>query len=105
LFELDLELAPFQRRWNKLFERLRAEKDNRDRLAHHYAVPSDVTDNPLGIPIKMASRIDMRAKSKKANPMTIDQVNAFQTRMEAILADLNNLIGDMLKHSKPAPLQ
>lgn len=98
LFEIDQDFAPFQRRWSKIFERLRAEKDNRDRLAHHYAMPSDVSDNPLRIPIKKASRIDMRAKSRKAAPMTIDQVGAFQVRIEAISDDLLKLRDDMAAH-------
>jgi hypothetical protein len=95
LFELDQEFAPFQRRWNKLFERLRAEKDNRDRLAHHYVMSSAVSDNPLGVPIKKASRIDMRIKSQKAAPMTVEQVRAFQTRIEAITDDLLTFWKDM----------
>jgi hypothetical protein len=47
LWELDQEFTPLQRRWNKLSERLRSEKDNRDRLAHHYIMSENVSDNPL----------------------------------------------------------
>lgn len=97
LFELEDEFRPFQRRWNKLFERLRAEKDFRDRLAHHYIMSENVSDNPLGIPIKIASRIDMRIKSRKAAPMTANQVLDFRTRIDAISDDIQVLTDEMLK--------
>jgi len=102
LFELDEEFAPFQRRWNKIFERIRAEKDDRDRLAHNYIMSEKVSANPLGVPIKIASRIDMRTKSRKAIPMTVDQVLAFRTRIDAIADDLNSLIKDMSEQMRGA---
>jgi hypothetical protein len=102
LFEIDEDFKLFQRRWNKLSERLRAEKDNRDRLAHHYIMSKNVSGNPLGVPIKIASRIDMRSKSRKSSPMTLDQVLEFRTRIDAIADDLHNLIRDMRKHAPGA---
>jgi hypothetical protein len=35
LFEMNEEFRPFQKRWNKLSERIRRIKDRRDQLAHH----------------------------------------------------------------------
>lgn len=98
LFELDQKFSPFQRRWNKIFERLRSEKDNRDRLAHNYIMSENASGNPLGLPIKIASRIDMRQKSLKSRPMTLEQVVSFRTRVDAIADDLQSLIKDMTSH-------
>jgi hypothetical protein len=99
LFELDQVFKPFQRRWNKIFERLRAEKDNRDRLAHNAIMSQNVSDNPLGVPIKIAAQLDWRSKSRKSAPMTLDQVEAFRKRIDAIDDDLQELIDDMNKHA------
>jgi hypothetical protein len=98
LFKLEPEFSDLQRRWNKIYERLRAEKDNRDRIAHHYAMSADVSDNPVGRAITKAHRMDMRAKSLASKPMTVEQVEAFADRVGAIGDDLGNLTDDMLKH-------
>jgi hypothetical protein len=103
LFDLDSDFKSFQRRWNKIFERLRAEKDNRDRLAHHYVMSSDISDNPLGLAVKAASRIDMRTKSLKAAPLTIEQVSKFQKRIEQLSDDLRDLMNDIQAHAWPDP--
>ncbi len=98
LFALEPDFAPFRHRWNKVFERLRTEKDNRDRLAHHYAMPKTVKDNPLGVPVKKAPRMDMRLKSQKAAPMTAEQIEDFRKRIDAIGDDLGKLLEDMTTH-------
>jgi hypothetical protein len=61
---------------------------NRDNLAHHYVMSANVSDNPLGKAIKKSSRIDMRMKSQKSAPMTIEQINDFQDRLGVISDDL-----------------
>lgn len=98
LFNLEPDFSPFQRRWNKLYERLRAEKDIRDRLAHHAVLSESVSDNPTGRSVKKASRIDMRAKSRALKPLTIDEVNDFSDRIGDISDDLLKLVDDMQEH-------
>jgi hypothetical protein len=100
LFELDDEFRPFQRRWNRIFERLRAEKDVRDRLAYHYIMGENVSNNRYAMPIKAAARMDLRAKSIKSPPLTLDQVLAFRDRIDAIADDIQSLSDEMLKHMK-----
>jgi hypothetical protein len=98
LFELAPEFSGFQRRWNKLYERLRAEKDIRDRLAHHAVLSATVTDNPFGRSVKKASRIDFRAKSRALKPLVIEEVNDFSERIGNISDDLLKLVDDMRSH-------
>src|ERR1700722_5538389 len=98
LFSLEPMFADFQKRWNKIFERLRAEKDNRDRLAHNYASAADVSDNPIKRAAKLPSRIDMRPKSRALSPMTVEQINDFADRIGAISDDLLRLVDDMIHH-------
>jgi hypothetical protein len=98
LFGLEPDFSDFRKRWNKIYERLRAEKDNRDRLAHHYVVSAAVSDNPTGRAVKKPSRIDMRMKSQAFQPLTMEQINDFCDRVAAISDDLLTLIDDMQEH-------
>ena len=102
LFDLEPDFSPFRRRWNKLYERLRAEKDIRDSLAHHAVLSATVSDNKLPHSIKRASRIDMRAKSRALKPLNAIQVNYFSERIGTISDDLLTLVDDMTAHVKPA---
>jgi hypothetical protein len=99
LFGLENDyFSDFQRRWNKLYERLRAEKDSRDQLAHHAVLSADISDNPLQKTIKKASRLDFRSKSRSLTPMSLEQVVDFADRIGAISDDLLKLLDDMLDH-------
>jgi hypothetical protein len=57
-----------------------------------------VSDNPAGMAISKASRVDMRPKSLKLAPMTSKQVVAFSGRVNAIGDDILKLVGDMSDH-------
>jgi hypothetical protein len=93
---------PFLSRISIVGDRLRAEKDNRDRLAHNYILSPNVSANPLRKVIKKASRIDMRAKSQSLGPMTIEQVIGFKERIDAISDDLMKLVDDMVNQWEKA---
>jgi hypothetical protein len=97
LFGMETDYSVFQRRWNKIYERLRAEKDNRDRLAHNAAVSEDQAD-PLRKTVKKASRYDTRAKSRSFAPMDTESVIQFGERIAALGDDLFTLVEDMANH-------
>lgn len=98
LFPLEPDFSDFRHRWNKIAERLRKEKDNRNWLAHNAVSSKDVLDNPTGMPVSKPSRIDMRAKSRSFPPMTFEQVHSFRSRIGQISDDLLQLVDDMLDH-------
>jgi hypothetical protein len=100
LFELDQDFKSFQSRWNKLFERMRAESDYRDRLAHNYIMSEKVSENPLGMPIKITSRLDTRAKSKKSRPLSVAEVESFRRRIDAISDDVGKLLDEMNERAR-----
>jgi len=100
LFKLEPDMSSFQRRWNKIAERLRAEKDNRDRLAHTPMLSSSVSDNLERKPIMKAPRLDMRAKSQAFAPLGVEQIMEFRGRIGAISDDLLKLMDDMMDHLK-----
>ena len=99
LFGMEPDFAGFQKRWNKIYERLRAEKDNRDRLAHNAAVSEDESD-PIRGTVKKASQYDTRSKSRSLRPMNTDLVIQFGERVSAIEDDLQKLAEDMTEHAK-----
>lgn len=98
LFGMEPDFASFQKRWNRTYERLRAEKDNRDRLAHNAAVSEDPSSDPLRQTVKKASRFDTRAKSRSFVPMDTELVIQFGERVAAISDDLLKLVDDMTDH-------
>ena len=88
LFPMAPEFEAFNRRWNKIFERLRAEKDYRDRLAHNIIVMSE--------PVSQPSPLDFRSKSQAFKPLTLEEVMTFRERVGAITDDLNALVDEMM---------
>jgi len=87
LFPMEPDFTAFQRRWNKIAERLRAEKDHRDRLAHEIIIKSD--------PILKPSPLDFRSKSRHFRPLTFQEVITFRDRIGAITDDIGSLLDDM----------
>ncbi len=83
LFELDADLKPLQKRWNKLAERIRSIKDQRDQLAHHPIAESAAF-------IK-APLLDVRIKSRKQQPLTADEIANFANRASELARDLIGL--------------
>ena len=100
LFPLEPNLSHFQKRWNKLAERLRGEKDNRDRLAHTPMVPRTVADNLEGRAVLQTPRLDMRTKSQTSPPLDINDIIKFRGRVDAIANDLFKLLDEMDDHLK-----
>ncbi len=98
LFSLDSPYSQFEPRWNKLHARLRKDKDNRDRLAHHPIYRETDKSQAMSRP----SRFDVRQKSKSFRPLSIDQVIDFRARIIRIAEDLASLIEEMLTAAEAA---
>lgn len=97
LFEIDEVLRPFQKRFNKINERIRKLKDQRDQLAHH-----SVTTNADSAFVQ-ASSMDGRTKSRKQRPLTPDEVIDFTKDVIEITRDLLVLIEAMQDTLKSSP--
>lgn len=93
LFELDEVMRPFQKRFNKISERIRRIKDLRDQLAHHSVRMSD-DKSTLQSP-----DADARSKSKKQLPLEYDEISDFTTDVLKIAEDLIALYWDMVAHA------
>lgn len=76
LFNLELSYSEFRSRWHKIAERLRKEKDNRDRLAHH-----PISHDPKGPALSKPPRLDTRQKAKSFTPLTLRQATDFALRV------------------------
>jgi hypothetical protein len=85
LFEHDEDFRNFKGRFDKIGERIRRIKDQRDQLAHHSV---RITDEP---PLLKASKFDARPKSKKQPPMSLDEVQDFTDKVLIIAEDLHEL--------------
>jgi hypothetical protein len=94
LFPMEPDYEPFQKRWNKISKRLRAEKDYRDRLAHNIVVSRQ--------PVSQVSPLDFRSKSKAFKPLTIEQVVDFRDRVGAITDALDSLFKEMQSVVSPS---
>lgn len=88
LFEMDEALTPFQHRWNKLAERMRKIKDQRDQIAHH-ALDTKTT-------ALKASRFDVRRKSVLQRPMGAMEAVEFTQAVTAITESVLELADEMI---------
>jgi hypothetical protein len=88
LFKMDETLTPFKRRWDKLAERMRRIKDQRDQIAHH-ALDAKLT-------ALKASRLDTRKKSILQHPMTALEAVEFTRTVMEIAESLLELADDMI---------
>ena len=79
--------APMLPRWNKLSERIRRIKDQRDQLAHHSVKFADAQLVP--------SKLDIRTKTKSSRPLDIDEVVGFTDVVIRICTDLEKFILDV----------
>ena len=103
LFEMDEALTPFQKRWNKISERIRQIKDTRDQLAHH-SVHQLKTDASAAPPMVRPSQYDTRRKSKRQQPVDAQDANDFTTKVLGITEDLMALseaMFDALESASP----
>lgn len=90
LFSLEAKYSAFRPRWNKIAEKLRREKDYRDRLAHH-----PISQESEGMALSKPPRLDTRQKSKAFTPLTLAQATDFAARVASIAEDLQKLTEDM----------
>ena len=100
LFDLDETLKPFKKRFNQIYEGIRALKDQRDQLAHHSVKGS------VDSAFVQASHMDLRTKSKKQRPLSVSEVLAFtHDILDATnkLKDLIEAMQDALKSSLQKP--
>jgi hypothetical protein len=90
--ELYTHLKP---KWDKLTSRLRALKDMRDRLAHHSAFKSDVPAEIFKVSSLVPSPYDVRAKSMRYKPLTLTEIQEFNSAVLDIMKALTALVHEM----------
>jgi hypothetical protein len=91
LFAADDLFSALKPRWNKMASRLRAVKDERDRIAHH-GIDIDKQSSRLLSEITIRpSPLDTRQKSKKFKPMDNDDIINFTV----VVAGLAQQIADL----------
>jgi hypothetical protein len=88
LFAEDELFAHLKPRWDKLSSRLRALKDTRDRIAHHSVFSADTPAAVAKLIALKPSPFDARSKSRKQQPLNIDQVDEFYQAIGDMLRDL-----------------
>lgn len=91
LFAVDTIFAPLKPKWNKLADRLRQLKDDRDTIAHHAAHKPDLNASAFEETSLRPSELDIRRKSLKREPMTDDDIFAFGSKVHALSSDLIKL--------------
>lgn len=94
LFVLDVKLNVRQKRWNKINERIRKIKDQRDQLAHHPVHESKSSFMSSGAAIH-APKYDTRQKTKRQYPIDSGQVIQLGETVLQIIDDLEELITAM----------
>jgi hypothetical protein len=87
LFEMDHDLRQFQKRWNKISERIRRVKDQRDQIAHHAV--------RVERPALIASDWDVRRKTLQQKPITVREAIDFSKTVSAIAQDALILANEM----------
>ena len=104
LFSLNPTYKPLKPKWNKINERLKALKDTRDRLAHHVAQSADQVAFGTDTSLRPA-RFDTRAKAKKYQPLTFNQISSFIESVAAVVANQTVLINAMTEilEREPSP--
>jgi hypothetical protein len=106
LFEMDPLFACHIKQWNKIGERLRAIKDDRDRLAHHSVENVAETTSGIGSFGLRPSEYDVRRKSRRQKPMTLAEVREFTREVTAEARKLRALLDamfDTYRASKERP--
>lgn len=95
LFPLSEAHAHLKPRWDKLTGRLRALKDTRDRLAHHSAFESQTPSWLFKVKSIAPSPYDVRSKSKKYKPLTLEQISEFNAAIKDMVRELVALVNEM----------
>jgi hypothetical protein len=101
LFAIDDLYFPLKPRWNKLVERFRPLKDDRDRIAHHAVRPKREGASKFAETTLRPSGFDIRRKSLKHKPMADDDIMAFTTKVNSLARDLINFAEAMTQQPSP----
>jgi hypothetical protein len=108
LFSQDELYVTLKPKWNKIYKKLRAMKDTRDRLAHHTVWHGDRV-NPIGSHILLRpAEFDTRQKSQKQKyePIDYDQILRFTDSVNKVQDDLTaltNAIAEKTREAQPSP--
>ena len=101
LFDMDVLFATHQKQWNKVSERIRKIKDQRDQLAHQSVVkPSDQLLHAVGASTLRQSTINSRRKSQIQKPMTSDEIHHFDVEITQISVGSKNSLCRCAAHFK-----
>lgn len=92
MFPLEPQFMPCKPRWNQISTRIRAIKDNRDRLAHQSFWAHGYGVRKVGDTTLRSSSLDARIKSQKLRPMDAEQITQFTEAVVQISEDLLRLI-------------
>jgi hypothetical protein len=90
-FAIDDVYSKLKPRWNKLAERLRRLKDDRDRIAHHAVNKKEANTSTFAQPALRPSDLDIRQKSLKYRPMANDDIMEFSSKVNTLSRDLLGL--------------
>jgi hypothetical protein len=96
LFAVDDLFLPIKPRWNKISERLRRLKDDRDRIAHH-PVQGKSDSSAFAESTLRPAAWDIRQKSLKYKPMANDDIMDFSHKVVAVAGDLLALAKTMAR--------
>jgi hypothetical protein len=105
LFSQDEIYATLKPKWNKIYEKLRAMKDTRDRLAHHTVWHEDKIDPALGShTLLRPPEFDTRQKSQKQKyePLDYDQILRFVDSVHKVQDEITTLINSITEKTREA---
>jgi hypothetical protein len=103
LFAIDDVHSTLKPKWNKLAERMRRLKDDRDRIAHHPVSKNDLNASVFAQPALRPSDLDIRQKSLKYKPMANDDIMDFSSKVHTLSRDLLSLAQMMTDQSHTSP--
>lgn len=99
LFLMEKQFSSFLPRWREIAKKIRSHKDNRDRLAHHPAVPVEEADMDNPNVVSKPPRLDVRLKQKQFKPLSSSEVFDLSQALRSIRGDLEKLTDEMLEHA------
>ncbi len=97
LLAMDSKYSHLTPRWNKISKRLRTLKEMRDRIAHHTTYDEKAASSIVANLTLRPAVLDARQKSKKYQPLNVDQIGEFMYSINAVVLDLGELITGMLE--------
>jgi hypothetical protein len=103
LFAIDETHAPLKPRWNKIADRLRRLKDDRDRIAHHAVRNKEPDASAFAEATLRPASMDVRQKSLKYKPLANDDIMDFASKVGDVARDLLALLDLMTKPPEASP--